>query len=108
MKKSEANSGRNGKTALRAFILALGAAFAATAAAQGPDRTTLPIHEPQYPHSTVFDARKATPPPRFDAKAPAAAPNVLVILIDDMGFGQSGAFGGPLNMPTVERLAQRR
>lgn len=69
------------------------------------DRTVLPIPEPQYPHSTVFDARNATPPPRFEVKAPAGAPNVLIVLIDDMGFGQSNAFGGPINMPTVEQLA---
>ncbi|MDR3487132.1 MAG: arylsulfatase [Bradyrhizobium sp.] len=69
------------------------------------DRTVLPIPEPQYPHSTVLDARNATPPPRFEVKAPAKAPNVLIVLIDDMGFGQSSAFGGPVHMPTVETLA---
>ena len=69
------------------------------------DRTVLPIPEPQYPHSTVFDVRNATPPPRFEVKAPPNAPNVLIILIDDMGFGQSSAFGGPIHMPTVESLA---
>lgn len=69
------------------------------------DRTVLPIPEPEYPHSTVFDARNATPPPRFEVKAPPSAPNVLIVLIDDMGFGQSGAFGGPIRMPTVEKLA---
>jgi arylsulfatase A-like enzyme len=69
------------------------------------DRTVLPIPEPQYPHSTVFDARDATPPPRFQVKAPTNAPNVLIVLIDDMGFGQSSAFGGPIHMPTVEALA---
>ena len=69
------------------------------------DRTVLPIPEPTYPHSTVFDARNATPPPRFEVKAPANAPNVLIVLIDDMGFGQSSAFGGPIHMPTVEHLA---
>jgi arylsulfatase len=69
------------------------------------DRTVLPIPEPQYPHSTVFDARNATPPPRFVVKAPPNAPNVLIVLIDDMGFGQSSAFGGPVHMPTVEGLA---
>jgi arylsulfatase len=69
------------------------------------DRTVLPIPEPQYPHSTVFNARNATPPPRFEVKAPANAPNVLIVLIDDMGFGQSSAFGGPIHMPTVEGLA---
>jgi arylsulfatase A-like enzyme len=69
------------------------------------DRTVLPLAEPTYPHSTTFDARNATPPPRFEVKAPANAPNVLIVLIDDMGFGQSSAFGGPIKMPTVERLA---
>jgi arylsulfatase len=86
----------------------------APVAAQGPapaqvvlptERTVLPIPEPQYPHSTVFDVRNATPPPRFEIKAPAKAPNVLIVLIDDMGFGQSSAFGGPIHMPTVDRLA---
>jgi len=69
------------------------------------DRTVLPIPQPTNPHSTVFDARNATPPPRFEVKAPANAPNVLIVLIDDMGFGQSSAFGGPVHMPTVEKLA---
>ncbi len=92
---------------MAAFILALSVVCAAMALAQAePDRTTLPIHEPQYPHSTVLDVRNAPPPPpRFEVKAPAGAPNVLIVLIDDMGFGQSGAFGGPLHMPTVDRLA---
>jgi arylsulfatase A-like enzyme len=79
---------------------------AATASVVLPtDRTVLPIPEPQYPHSTVFNARNATPPPRFEVKAPANAPNVLIVLIDDMGFGQSSAFGGPIHMPTVDLLA---
>jgi arylsulfatase len=70
------------------------------------DRTVLPIPEPQYPRSTVLDVRNAPPPPpRFEVKAPPGAPNVLVILIDDLGFGQSSAFGGPIHMPTVDRLA---
>jgi arylsulfatase A-like enzyme len=69
------------------------------------DRTVLPIQPPTYPPITELDARKATPPPRFEVKAPAGAPNVLLILIDDMGFGMSSAFGGPIHMPTVDRLA---
>src|SRR5262249_55627425 len=43
---------------------------------------------------------------RFEVKAPSAAPNVLIVLIDDMGFGQSSTFGGPVYMPTLERLAK--
>jgi arylsulfatase A-like enzyme len=81
------------------------AAPAATQKAGELDRTVLPIPEPDYPHATELDARKATPPPRFEVKAPAGAPNVLIVLIDDMGFGMSSAFGGPVHMPTVERLA---
>jgi arylsulfatase len=69
------------------------------------DRTVLPIPEPKVPDSTVFDARNAVTPARFEVKAPAGAPNVLIVLIDDMGFGMSEAFGGPVQMPTVTRLA---
>jgi arylsulfatase A-like enzyme len=71
------------------------------------DRKVLPIAEPQYPHSTVLDARDATPPPRFEVKAPAGAPNVLIVLVDDMGFGMPSAFGGPVRMPTADRLASQ-
>jgi arylsulfatase A-like enzyme len=78
---------------------------AAAQATAHPDRTVLPIAEPQYPHSTVLDAREATPPPRFEIKAPAGAPNVLIVLVDDMGFGMPSAFGGPVHMPTADRLA---
>jgi arylsulfatase A-like enzyme len=83
-----------------------GPARSAPAAGLPTDRTVLPIPEPKIPHSTVLDARNATPPPRFEVKAPAKAPNVLIVLIDDMGFGQSSAFGGPIHMPTCEKLAK--
>ena len=69
------------------------------------DRSSLPIKEPTYPAVTELDASKVTAPPHFQVKPPAKAPNVVVILVDDMGFGQPSAFGGPINMPTVEQLA---
>ena len=69
------------------------------------DRTVLPIREPARPVYDELDARNATPPPRWTLRAPAEAPNVVVVLIDDMGFGHSSAFGGPCQMPTLERLA---
>ena len=78
----------------------------ARVSAETLDRTTLPISDPSYPAITQLDARNATPPPRFEVKAPAQAPNVLLILIDDMGFGQPSTFGGPINMPTLDRLAK--
>jgi arylsulfatase A-like enzyme len=94
---------------LAALSLALGAALTARAPAQTPDlkldRTVLPIPEPNYPHSTVLDARDAKPPPRFEIKAPTGAPNVLIVLVDDIGFGMPSAFGGPVRMPTADRLA---
>jgi hypothetical protein len=49
--------------------------------------------------------QRATAPPRFEVKRPEGAPNVLIVLIDDMGFGMPSAFGGPIRMPTLDRLA---
>jgi arylsulfatase len=69
------------------------------------DRTVLPIHQPTYPAVTELDARNVKPPPFFQVKTPSGAPNVLIVLIDDMGFGQSSAFGGPVHMPTLDALA---
>jgi len=70
------------------------------------DRTSLPIKEPLRKTYTELDARNATAPARFEVKAPAGAPNVVVILIDDMGFGVSEAFGGPVTTPTMDKLAE--
>jgi len=87
---------------------------AAQVSAQGPapakviyptDRTVLPIPQPKPPTITEVDARNVTPPPRFEVKAPDGAPNVLIVLIDDMGFGMSDSYGGPIHMPTATRLA---
>ena len=75
-------------------------------AGSGPlDRTVLPIAEPSAPSISELDARNATAPPRFEVRAPAGAPNVVIVLIDDIGFGASSAFGGPVNMPTLDRIA---
>ncbi len=92
------------------FSLAIGAGMApgspaAAAAVSEPDRKVLPLAEPAVPSITEMDARKATPPPRFEVKAPQGAPNVLIVLIDDIGFGHPGTFGGPINMPALEALA---
>ncbi len=53
-----------------------------------------------------LDARNVKAPPRFDVEAPAGAPNVVIVLIDDVGFGASATFGGPVPMPTLDRLAR--
>ncbi|HEU4517734.1 MAG TPA: arylsulfatase [Steroidobacteraceae bacterium] len=69
------------------------------------DRTVLPIHEPAVTAIKELDARNAKVPPRFEVKAPDGAPNVVIVLIDDIGFGASSSFGGPIRMPTLEKMA---
>jgi arylsulfatase A-like enzyme len=91
---------------LISFTLALGAAFTPSAGAQNTlDRTVLPIQPPATTPITTLDARAAKAPPRFQITAPNGAPNVVIVLIDDIGFGHSSAFGGPIKMPTLEKLA---
>ena len=68
--------------------------------------TVLPIPEPKRQTYKELDARNAKAPARWEVKAPAGAPNVVVVLIDDIGFGASSAFGGPINMPTLEKVAK--
>jgi arylsulfatase len=70
--------------------LAVAALLATVAAAQGMDRTILPIQPPHREPITELDARDATKPPRFEVKAPEGAPNVVIVLIDDIGFGGQG------------------
>jgi arylsulfatase A-like enzyme len=71
-----------------------------------PDRTILPIPYPKYAPIKELDVRKAKAPAAFEVKAPKDAPNVVIVLIDDMGFGTAKTFGGPVAMPTLDRLAQ--
>ncbi|HVJ79670.1 MAG TPA: arylsulfatase, partial [Planctomycetia bacterium] len=87
------------------FPAFVGSLVAGGALAADFDRTVLPIHAPATPTITTLDARDAKAPPRFEVKPPAGAPNVVIVLIDDIGFGSSSAFGGPIAMPTLERLA---
>jgi arylsulfatase len=77
----------------------------AVTSADGLDRTILPIAEPKRQTYKELDARNAQPPKRWQVTAPEGAPNVVVVLIDDMGFGASSAFGGPINMPNLEKIA---
>ena len=70
-------------------------------------RTILPIPDRPAPGLTTYDAKDPDTayPPITPLLPPEGAPNVLVILIDDTGFGASSAFGGPCATPTAERLA---
>lgn len=70
-------------------------------------REVLPIPDRRAPGLTTYDARDpdASYPPITPLRPPAGAPNVLIVLLDDVGFGASSAFGGPCSTPTAERLA---
>ena len=57
------------------------------------DRTVLPIVPPKYTPITELDARKAKAPPPFEVNAPEGAPNVVIVLVDDIGFGATETFG---------------
>ena len=71
------------------------------------ERQVLPIPDRKYIGPTTYDARdpSASFAPFEPLRPPAGAPNVLIVLLDDVGFGASSAFGGPCATPTAERLA---
>ena len=70
-------------------------------------RSSLPIPDAQHVGVTTYDAKDpdtAFPPIQL-VRPPTGAPNVLIVLIDDCGFGAASAFGGPISTPSAERLA---
>lgn len=83
----------------------LGTAGAQEAAAK-IDRTVLPVQAPKRPVYKELDVRNVKMPQHFEVNAPHGAPNVVTILIDDLGFGATSAFGGPIRTPTLDGLAQ--
>jgi arylsulfatase len=70
-------------------------------------REALPIPDRPYEGNLPLDAKdpQATFPPIDPLHPPEGAPNVLLVLLDDVGFAASSAFGGPIATPTAERLA---
>jgi arylsulfatase len=72
-----------------------------------PGRQHLPIPDRAWIGVTTYDAKDpdTTYPPIEPVRPPEGAPNVLVVLLDDVGFGASSAFGGPCDTPSFERLA---
>jgi arylsulfatase len=72
------------------------------------DRTVLPIQPPPHEPVTVMNARNAEkPPPPFEVTAPKGAPNIVVVLIDDIGYSASSTFGGAIHTPTFDKLADK-
>jgi arylsulfatase A-like enzyme len=70
-------------------------------------RSVLPIPDQPQIGLTTYDAKDPdTKYPQIEPLLPPiGAPNVLIILLDDVGFGASSAFGGPCHTPTAEKLA---
>ena len=71
-------------------------------------RSILPIPDAQHVGVTTYDAKDPATkfPPIETLRPPKGAPNVLIVLLDDVGFAASSAFGGPIHTPTAERLAK--
>ncbi|MEZ5585913.1 MAG: arylsulfatase [Sedimenticolaceae bacterium] len=91
------------------LVLVLAATIPVSAAEQGDslNRAVLPILEPKRPLYSELDVRDAKAPPPFDVKAPAGAPNVLIVLVDDLGFAGTSTFGGPVSTPTFDQIASQ-
>src|SRR5580765_3458956 len=70
-------------------------------------RSTLPMADREFEGPRPFDAKdpEARFPPIEPLHPPTGAPNVLVILLDDVGFAASSAFGGARRTPAAERVA---
>jgi hypothetical protein len=70
-------------------------------------RDILPIPDAKHVGLTTYGAKDPDTkyPPIRTLRPPKGAPNVLIVLLDDVGFGASSAFGGPCRTPTAERLA---
>jgi hypothetical protein len=68
-------------------------------------RAVLPIPDRQHQGLITHDAKDPDTsfPPIEPVLPPEGAPNVLVVLLDDVGFGAASAFGGPAQTPTAER-----
>jgi len=88
------------------FVAAISATAQETDYEVPVNRRVLPIAAPWQPPIKTLDARDAKAPPVFEVKAPQGAPNVMVIMIDDLGFGGTSAFGGVMATPTFDRLAK--
>ena len=67
---------------------------------------SIPQPDPEFKGKIAETLKDSIPSYPTPLKAPQGAPNVLVILLDDVGFGHASAFGGPVPTPTLDRLAK--
>ncbi|MBF7729098.1 arylsulfatase [Pseudomonas sp. N040] len=89
-------------------IALLAAFFTLTGHAQTSiSREVLPPAAPAFAGKIGNNYKESTPDfnPALPLKAPEGAANILVVVLDDVGFGQLGAYGGPIDTPNIDRLA---
>src|SRR5262245_22893514 len=67
---------------------------------------SLPRPEPEVKGKIGRTAKESTPDFPKSIEAPKGAPNVLLIMTDDVGFGASSTFGGPIPTPNYDKLAK--
>ncbi len=73
------------------------------------DRTVLPLLAPEFKGKIGANYKESTPDfsPALPVTAPSDAPNILVIVLDDVGYGHLGCYGGPIQTPKIDQLAAR-
>ena len=93
---------------IRSLIL-IGVLFVFTGSVHGQDRTILPPPEPEFKGSIGETYKDSTPDfsPALPLTAPQGAPNILIVLLDDVGFGQIDCYGGPIETPNIDKLASK-
>jgi len=69
------------------------------------NREILPVIPPEPATYSELSTKNTEPPAPFNVTAPKDAPNVVIVLIDDLGLGATSAFGGPIRTPTMDELA---
>jgi arylsulfatase len=95
----------NFKTFLFSTLAMMLMVSATLLAQENINREILPIVEPEPQTYSELDVRNTKPPLPFNVTAPEGAPNVVIVLIDDLGFGATTTYGGPIQTPTMDRLA---
>jgi arylsulfatase A-like enzyme len=86
-------------------VALLASSVVVTSAQENINREILPVVAPEPQTYTELDVRNTKPPAPFNVTAPKGAPNVVIVLIDDLGFGATATFGGPINTPAMDKLA---
>jgi hypothetical protein len=106
-------AGSIARTIAKTWMIFLFVAACLTRAASAQDapldRTVLPIPHTQYkyPGKVPIDARDAKFPRIKELRPPEGAPNIVVVLLDDIGFGAPSTFGGGVSMPTMDHSRSR-